>query len=73
MDQVSITLGLANALVAHLRSGGTRLEADMLAERLIEQANAPATEAQRMAEIEAAVAARVAVGASQTPPADPTR
>lgn len=53
---VTITLTLGNAILTHLKNGGNRLEADMLAEHLINQCNAPAIEAARQKEIQDAVA-----------------
>lgn len=53
---VTITMSLANAILTHLKNGGNRLEADMLAEHLVNQSNAPAVEAARQKEIRDAVA-----------------
>lgn len=56
-DTITITTGLANALVTYLRNGGCRLTGDLLAEQIQIQANAPAAEAARKAEIAAAMEA----------------
>jgi|ERR1039458_4976111 hypothetical protein len=52
-DTISITNGLATALYSHLKNGGTRIEADMLAEHIVTQSQAQQAEAQRSAELEA--------------------
>lgn len=55
-DTLVITAALATAVLTFLRNGGTHLEANLLADALVEQANAPQREAARKAELEAAIA-----------------
>lgn len=59
-DTVLITAGLATALYSHLKNGGTRIEADMLAEHIVTQSQAQQAQAQRAAEMNAAKAQAVA-------------
>jgi hypothetical protein len=58
-DNIQITAGLATAILTFLRNGGSHLEGGLLADMLVDQANAPQREAARQAEIEAAVAEAV--------------
>lgn len=74
VQTVTITASLGNAILSHLKTGGTRLEADMLAEHLVNQSNAPAAEAARQKELMDAVAASridTALKAGKVPVADP--
>jgi hypothetical protein len=51
-----ITDELANMILVHLKTGGTRLEADCLANRLLLEANEPQREAAIQERISQAVA-----------------
>lgn len=64
---VTLSDETVNSLVIHLRTGGTRLEADLLAMRLIEEAQAPQREADVQKRI--ADAADAAVNAATKPTA----
>lgn len=59
-DTVLITAGLATALYSHLKNGGTRIEADMLAEHLATQSQARQAEARAQAEMESVKAQAIA-------------
>jgi hypothetical protein len=64
---VTLSDEIVNTLVIHLRNGGTRLESDLLAMRLIEEAQAP----QREAEIQKRIADAVSAATKPTPEAAP--
>jgi hypothetical protein len=54
-NSITLAAALVNAVIQHLRSGGSHLEAFLLADAIAEQANAPAREAAKQEEIAAAV------------------
>ena len=60
MEKITISTALANSIAIHLRQGGSRLESDPLADRLFDEANAPAREEQTRAQWRAMLDAEIA-------------
>jgi hypothetical protein len=58
-DNFVTTPTLATVILIFLRNGGSHLEGGLLADMLVDQANAPQREAARKAELDAAVAEAV--------------
>jgi hypothetical protein len=60
VEMVTIAAPMLQAVADLLRRGGSRLENDLMADRLVAEANAPLERARQQAEFNAAVAAATA-------------